>query len=111
MTEGPLWEPLDQDNVQPEHTCDWDYLTKHTFVPCSQLFCLLKPIAHVCAAKMAEDGLSAYSLFRSLVINLLSLPPSCLFIWCLGVGGQTWHKESQEFGPWVQNSNFKTKIQ
>jgi hypothetical protein len=30
----PLWEPLDWDNGQPEHICDWDYLAMHTFVPC-----------------------------------------------------------------------------
>jgi hypothetical protein len=34
----------------------------HTFVPCPQFFCLLKPIAHVCTPKMAEDELSAYSV-------------------------------------------------
>jgi hypothetical protein len=26
----------------------------------------------------------------------------------LGAGGQTCHMESQEFGPWVQNSTFIT---
>jgi hypothetical protein len=31
-----------------------------TFVPCPQLFCLLKPIAPVYTPKMAEDELSAY---------------------------------------------------
>jgi hypothetical protein len=57
----PLWEPLDWDNNLSEHICDWDCLTMHTFVPCAQSFCLLKPIAHVCTPKMAEDELSPYS--------------------------------------------------
>jgi hypothetical protein len=61
---------------------------------------------------MAEDEQSAYSasshgMFQA-VINLLSLPSPCLFIWPLGVGGWTWHMECQEFGPWAQNSGFKT---
>jgi hypothetical protein len=45
----------------------------------------------------------------SRVINLLSLPSPGLFIWCLGMGGQTWHVESQESGPWVQNSSFSLR--
>jgi hypothetical protein len=31
-----------------------------------------------------------------------------LFIWHLGASGWTWHVESQEFGPWVQNSSLMT---
>jgi hypothetical protein len=34
-----------------------------SFVPCPQFFCLLKPIAHVCTLKMADDELSAYFAF------------------------------------------------
>jgi hypothetical protein len=41
------------------------------------------------------------------VINLLSLPSPCLFIWHLGAGGQTWPVETQECGPWVQNFSFR----
>jgi hypothetical protein len=38
---------------------------------------------------------------RWLRINwVVSLPSPCLFTWHLGVGGWTWHMESQEFGPW-----------
>jgi hypothetical protein len=58
-----LWnlsQNKDWDNGQLEHTWDWDCLTMHTFGPCPQFFCLLKPIAHVCTPKMAEDELSAY---------------------------------------------------
>jgi hypothetical protein len=36
-------------------------LFMHTFVPCPQFFCLLKPVAHVCTPTMVEDGLSAFS--------------------------------------------------
>jgi hypothetical protein len=94
----------------PEHICDWDCLTMHTFVPYPQFFCDLKSIAYVCTPKMAEDELNAlFCLFPrhvcSHVINLLSLPSPCLFIWCLGASGRTWHMESQEFGPW-----FKTPV-
>jgi hypothetical protein len=46
----------------------------------------------------------------SRVINLLSLPSSCLSIWSLGAGDLTLHVESQEFGPWVQNSSFTPTI-
>jgi hypothetical protein len=46
----------------------------------------------------------------SSVINL-SLPSQCLFIWYLGVGGQTWHVEFQEFEPWVQNSSFNIVLE
>jgi hypothetical protein len=56
----PSPEPLSEYG-QSEHTCDWDCLTVHTFVPCLQLFCILKRIAHVYIPKMAEDELSAYS--------------------------------------------------
>jgi hypothetical protein len=28
----PFSEPSDWDNVQPEHTCDWNYLTMHSFI-------------------------------------------------------------------------------
>jgi hypothetical protein len=59
---------------------------------------------------MAEDGLSVTLPLPmdvpSRVLNLLSLPPPGLVIWCLGAGGRTWHMESQEFGPWVQNASF-----
>jgi hypothetical protein len=34
----PLPEHLNWDNGQPEHTCDWNYLTVHTFVSCTQFF-------------------------------------------------------------------------
>jgi hypothetical protein len=44
------------------------------------------------------------------VVNLLSLPSPGLFIWHLGSGGQTWHMESQEFRPWVQNSGLNIWI-
>jgi hypothetical protein len=35
-----------------------------------------------------------------------SLPSPCFFIWHLRAVSWTWHMESQEFGPWVQNSSF-----
>jgi hypothetical protein len=86
----------------------------YTFIPCPQFFCLLKPISHVCPLKVAEDELSAHSAsphsMSQAVINLLSLPSLCLFIWYLGAVDQTWHMESQEFGPWVQNSSFTSFI-
>jgi hypothetical protein len=84
-------------------------------IPCPPplVLCLLKPVAHVWTLKMAEDGLSVYSASSpgmshvpGCIINLLSLTLPCLFIWRLGTGGRTWHMESQEFGPWVQNSTF-----
>jgi hypothetical protein len=37
----PLWEPLDWDNGQAWHTCDWDCLSVHTFVSCPQFFVYL----------------------------------------------------------------------
>jgi hypothetical protein len=37
----PLWELLNWDKGQPEHTCDWDCLTMHTFVPWPQFFVYL----------------------------------------------------------------------
>jgi hypothetical protein len=37
-----LWDPLDRDSNQLDHTCDWDCLTMHTFVPCPQLVAYLK---------------------------------------------------------------------
>jgi hypothetical protein len=58
----PLREPLDCDNGQPEHTCDWDCLTVHTFCPLPPVLCVFEPTAHVCTLKMVEDGLSAYSV-------------------------------------------------
>jgi hypothetical protein len=64
----PLWEPLDWVNGKPEHTCDWDCLTVHTSVSLLPVLCLLKPIAHVCTLKMAEDE----------VILPLPLPMACL---------------------------------
>jgi hypothetical protein len=64
---------------------------------------------------MAEDELNVYSASSqwhvpSCVINLCSLPSPCLFIWPLGTGDWTWHMESQEFGPWVQNSSFSSSV-
>jgi hypothetical protein len=38
-----------------------NFLTMHTFVPYTQIFCLFKPTAHVGTPKMAEDEMSAYS--------------------------------------------------
>jgi hypothetical protein len=53
----------------------------------------------------------------------LCLPTGCLescnkpfsaftipLYWCLGADGQTWQVESQEFGPWVQNSGFNFSL-
>jgi hypothetical protein len=40
------------DNDQPDHVCDWDYLTMHTILLLPLILCLFK-------AK-AEDELSAY---------------------------------------------------
>jgi hypothetical protein len=37
----PLWEPLDGDNGQQDHTCDWDCLTMQTLVPRPQFFVYL----------------------------------------------------------------------
>jgi hypothetical protein len=34
----PLWEPLNWDNGQPDHTCDWYCLPMHTFVSSPQFF-------------------------------------------------------------------------
>jgi hypothetical protein len=67
-----------------------------------------KKKAYAYTQKMAEEELSAYSVlhFLSPVINHLSLPSSCLFIWYLGARGQTWHVEVQEFEASVQNSSF-----
>jgi hypothetical protein len=48
------------DNSQPGHTCNWDYLTMHTFCPLSPILCLFKP---VCTLKTTEDELSAYCAF------------------------------------------------
>jgi hypothetical protein len=40
----------------------WLGLLNYAYLgPLSPVLCLLKPIAHVCILKMAEDGLSAYS--------------------------------------------------
>jgi hypothetical protein len=47
----------------------------HTFVPCLQSFCLLKPIAHVCTPKMAEDELSAYPALPTACPKLCNKPP------------------------------------
>jgi hypothetical protein len=59
--------------------------------PLPLALCLLKPVAHVCTLKMAEDGLSVTLPLPmdvpSRVINLLSLPPPGLVIWRLGAGG------------------------
>jgi hypothetical protein len=61
----PFLEPLDWDNGQPEHTYDWDGLTMNTLFPCPKFFCLPTFIAHVCTLNMAEDELSAYSVFSN----------------------------------------------
>jgi hypothetical protein len=94
-----------------EHFCDQDCLNMHTFAPFPQFFCLFKPVAHVCTLEDGWGWAECLLCFfpphvQSHVINLLSLPSPCLFTWRLGAGGQTSHMESQEFGPWVQNSNF-----
>jgi hypothetical protein len=77
----------------------------HTFVPCPQFFCLLKPIAHVCTLKMAEDELSAYS---ASLIKPCNKPPFSAFTMPLYLAlrgrGWTWHMESQEF--WIQGPKF-----
>jgi hypothetical protein len=58
-------------------------VTVHTFVP-ALVLCLLKPTAHVCTPKMAEDAECFLCLFPQRVpgpvIDLLSLPSPCLFI-------------------------------
>jgi hypothetical protein len=46
----------------------------------------------------------------SRVINLLFLTSPCLFSWSLGAGDLKWYVESQDFGPWVQNSGFTPTI-
>jgi hypothetical protein len=82
----------DSDNIcgtpLGDHTCDWDCLTMHTFVPCPPFFYLLKPTAHVCTPKMAEGAECSLCLFPRCVPgpvrNLLSLPSPRLFIWYLG---------------------------
>jgi hypothetical protein len=48
----PLWESLDRDNGQSEHTCDWDY---SYLCPLPPVLCLLKPITNICTPKMAEE--------------------------------------------------------
>jgi hypothetical protein len=77
--------------------------------PLPPVLSLLKPTAHICTPKMAEDGLRLTVPLPPVCpqpcINLLSLSPG-LFIWQAGAGGQTGHLESQEFGPRVQNSSF-----
>jgi hypothetical protein len=60
---------------------------------------------------MAEDGLSAYSVStHNHLINLLSLPSPCLFIWHTGVSGWVWDAEYHEFGHGVQNSSCSRKM-
>jgi hypothetical protein len=51
----------------------------HTFVPCPQFFCLLKPIAHVCTLKMAEDELNAYLPLPMACLELCNKPPFSAF--------------------------------
>jgi hypothetical protein len=78
--------------------------------PLPPVLSLLEPTAHVCTPKMAEDGLRLTVPLPTVCpqpcINLLFLSPS-LFIWQAGAGGHTWHMESQEFGPWIQNSGSR----
>jgi hypothetical protein len=38
--------------------------------------------------------------------GIIDMRSPCLFIWHREVSSQTWHVESQEFEPWVQNSSF-----
>jgi hypothetical protein len=38
--------------------------------------------------------------------SALTMPLYMVF----STGGPTWHMESHEFGPWVQNSGFKTRL-
>jgi hypothetical protein len=87
----------------------------HTFVPCPQFFCLIKHIAHVCTLKMAEDELSAYSASSQGMPELCNKPPFSAFTRPLSLAfrgsGQTWHMESQEFGPRVQNFDFTFTIE
>jgi hypothetical protein len=71
--------PLDWDNGQPEHTCDRDCLTMHSFVPCSQLFCLLKPITHAYTPKMAEDEPSVHSASSHCMSRPCIKPPFSAF--------------------------------
>jgi hypothetical protein len=82
----------------------------HTFVPCPRP---LKPIAHVCTLKMAENRLSAFSALPtscpSPVINLLSLSFTMLLYLVYRGRWLEWHVESQELGPWVQNSTFSAR--
>jgi hypothetical protein len=108
MTRRSLSQNKDWNNDQPDHTCDWTLSLCIPWPPAPS--CLLKPVTHVCTPNMAEKELSAHSAsshhMSQGVINLLSLPSPCLFIWHLGVGEWTWHMESQDFGPWVQNSSF-----
>jgi hypothetical protein len=57
-----LWNPSRNTWTEIiENSYNWGYLTMHSFVPCPQLYCLLKPTAHVYTPKMAEDGLKTYS--------------------------------------------------
>jgi hypothetical protein len=80
----------------------------HIFVPWSQFFCLLKPIAHVCTPNMAKDELSAYSASSHGMFRACNKPPFSAFTMLLYLvfraGSWTWQMESQEFGPWVQAS-------
>jgi hypothetical protein len=61
---------------------------------------------------MTKDELSADYLFPwhvpSYVINLFSLSSMGIFILYLGADGWTWHMESQEFGPWIQDLGFSS---
>jgi hypothetical protein len=79
--------------------------------PLPPVLCLLKPTAHVCTPKMAEDELSGRSA-SSHSMSWVNKPPFSAFtrplFLVVGAGGRTWHRESQEFGPWVQTSSFKS---
>jgi hypothetical protein len=82
----------------------------HTFVPCPQSFCLLKPITHVC---------SQGHLKMSWVLPL-PVPMPCPDSWNtsprsafsmplyleFGAGGWTRHMECWELGPWIAKLHF-----
>jgi hypothetical protein len=101
-----LWEPLDWDNGQPEHTCDWDCLTMHTLSPTLSFFVYLD--LQLMSVPQRWLNLSwvitlPHPSACSKPINFLSLCSPCLFIWHLGAGNRTWYMGSQEFRPQVQN--------
>jgi hypothetical protein len=82
------------------------------FWPLPPVLCLLKPIVHVCTLKMAEDELSLTLPLPTVCPKLCNKPPFSAFTMPLYLafrgGWPDLACESQEFGPWVRNSSFRS---